>query len=158
MLVGQGDFALVEGAESQPGQVFQILCVLRCSLLWRLAGHEGGRCQHDAGHFSQADGDHGGVLHAADLDGAVDAFGDEVGAAVVQHPFHRHLGVAAQVVHQRRNQLVLPKGVRGHHAQGAAGRVGRAAQVVFHGGPAVQQLFGVGKAAVAVFGQLHHVG
>lgn len=36
--------------------------------------------------------------------------------------------------------------------------VGGAAQVVFHGAPVFQQGLGVGKAAVAVFGQLHHMG
>ena len=153
-LLGQRDLAAVEGAQGQPGQGLQVLRVLGRGA----PGHQGGGGQHDARHLGQAHRDHAGVVHRTDLNGAVDAFGDEVGAAVVQHPFHIHLGVAAQVGHQRGDELVLPKGVRRQHAQGAARGVGRAAQVVLHGAPVFQQGLGVGKAAVAVFGQLHHMG
>src|SRR5690606_8553056 len=81
--------------------------------------------------------------------------GREVGAAVMQHPFHADVWILAQVVSQRSDQLVLPEGVWHLNAERPARVVASTKQLSFHFRPAFQQLFGVGVTTLAITGELH---
>lgn len=148
------DFVAVEGVEREPGQ----------------GGEGGGICgggagapdagggNDDAGQLGEADGDDAGGVDAAYSYCAVDAFGDEVGHAVVEQPFDGDVGVLLEELDQRGDELLLAEH-RGHEdAQLATGFVLHAAQIGLNGLPAFEQFLGVAVAALAIFGELHHMG
>lgn len=148
------DFVAVEGVEREPGQ----------------GGEGGGICgggagapdagggDDDAGEHGEADGDQVGGVDAAYSDCAVDAFGDEVGHAVVEQPFDGDVGVLLEELDQRGDELLLAEHRGYEHPQLAARFVLHAAQIGLDGLPAFQQFLGVAVAALAVFGEFHHVG
>jgi len=90
-------------------------------------GDQRRRRDDDARHLGQLDCHDGLVVDLADLDRAVDAFGDEVGAAVVQQPLDVDARIARQVLGQRGDELLLAERVRRDDAQRAFGLVARAA-------------------------------
>ena len=150
----QCHFVTIEGLQCQPRQ-----CLQRCRRGGQRPPGEQRRCGHgNARHFGQPDGHHRRIIYRPDLDGAVDAFGDEIRPPVMQQPFHCHPRMAIQIGHQRRNQLALAKRMRRDDAQMTFRLVLDPAQVRTHRLPAVEQRLGMGEAAPAVVGQGHGMG